>query len=96
VKRLAEDASRPDRNWPARIDPGLRRLREATVIMAAVAALMIVALPAIIVGLLAVLLTGQYPERIRRFLVSVYGYELRVEAYMGLLTDRYPPFSLSE
>lgn len=36
MKRLADDAAaRPDRNWPARIDPGLRRLREATVIMAA-------------------------------------------------------------
>jgi Domain of unknown function (DUF4389) len=35
------------------------------------------------------------PEGIRGFLVSAYRYTLRVEAYVGFLTDRYPPFSLA-
>ena len=39
--------------------------------------------------------TGQYPEGIRDFLVSSYRYALRVEAYVGFLTDRYLPFSLA-
>jgi hypothetical protein len=46
-------------------------------------------------GLVAVLVTGEYPEGIRDFLVNVYRYALRVEAYVGFLTDRYPPFSLA-
>jgi hypothetical protein len=45
--------------------------------------------------LFAVLFTGEYPEGIRGFLVSAYRYALRVEAYVGFLTDRYPPFSLA-
>ena len=42
-----------------------------------------------------VLVTGEYPEGIRGFGVSAYRYALRVEAYTGFLTDRYPPFSLA-
>ena len=49
----------------------------------------------VIVGFVAVLVTGQYPEGIQGFLVSAYRYTLRVEAYVGFLTDRYPPFSLA-
>jgi len=45
-------------------------------------------------GFSAVLVTGEYPERIRDFLVGAYRYALRVEAYVGLPTDRYPPFQL--
>ena len=46
-------------------------------------------------GLFAVLFTGEYPEGIRNFLVGVYRYGLRVEAYVGLLTDTYPPFRMA-
>jgi hypothetical protein len=49
----------------------------------------------IVAGFFAVLVTGEYPERVRDFLVNVYRYGLRVEAYVGFLTDRYPPFALS-
>lgn len=49
----------------------------------------------IIAGFFAVLFTGEYPERMRDFLVAVYRYNLRVQAYVGLLTDQYPPFALS-
>jgi len=59
------------------------------------AGLFIVAFLGIVAGFFAVLVTGEYPEGIRRFLVSSYRYALRVEAYTGLLTDRYPPFSLT-
>ena len=59
------------------------------------AGLAIAACAAIIAGFFAVLFTGEYPEGIRGFLVSAYRYALRVEAYVGFLTDRYPPFSLA-
>jgi hypothetical protein len=45
-------------------------------------------------GLGAVVMTGSYPARARNFLVGVYRYGLRVQAYVGLLTDEYPPFSV--
>jgi len=60
-----------------------------------VAGLFIVACLGIIAGFFAVLVTGRYPEGIRDFLVSAYRYALRVQAYVGLLTDRYPPFRLA-
>jgi len=59
------------------------------------AGLFIAACLGIIAGFFAVLLTGEYPEGVRDFLVSAYRYALRVEAYVGFLTDRYPPFSLA-
>lgn len=49
----------------------------------------------VIAGLFAVLFTGEYPQGIRDFLVDSYRYALRVEAYVGLLTDEYPPFRLA-
>ena len=59
------------------------------------AGLLIAAGLGLITGLFAVLLTGRYPQGIRDFLVNAYRYALRVEAYVGFLTDRYPPFSLA-
>ena len=47
----------------------------------------------ILFGLTAVVLTGTYPVRARDFLVGSYRYGLRVQAYVGLLTDAYPPFA---
>jgi hypothetical protein len=58
------------------------------------AALFVAAGVSIIVGLFAVLVTGEYPEGIRDFLIGAYRYALRVEAHVGFLTDRYPPFTL--
>ena len=43
---------------------------------------------------LAVLFTGQFPLGPRDFIVKAWRYGLRVQAYVGLLTDQYPPFSL--
>lgn len=50
---------------------------------------------AVLAGLVAVLVTSEYPAGIRDYLVGVYRYALRVEAYAGLLTDVYPPFQLA-
>jgi hypothetical protein len=48
----------------------------------------------IMFGFFAVIVTGKYPVRARRFIVDVYRYSLRVQAYVGLMTDSYPPFAL--
>jgi len=42
----------------------------------------------------AILFTGRYPERLHDFAVGVLRWSTRVEAYLLLLHDRYPPFSL--
>lgn len=57
-------------------------------------ALAIASVFVVVYGAFAVLFTRQYPLAPRDFLVDVYRYALRVEAYAGLLTDQYPPFSL--
>ena len=53
------------------------------------------AVVATVAGLIMVVITGEYPQGIRDFLVGVYRWALRVEAYVGLLTDTYPPFRLA-
>jgi hypothetical protein len=60
----------------------------------AVAGLFVASCLGIVAGFFAVLFTGRYPQGIRDFIVNAYRYGLRVQAYVGLLTDRYPPFSL--
>jgi len=57
--------------------------------------LMIAGFFAVIGGFFAVIFTSEYPEGARNFIVGCYRYALRVEAYVGLLTDRYPPFALA-
>ncbi|WP_423917245.1 DUF4389 domain-containing protein [Candidatus Poriferisodalis sp.] len=47
-----------------------------------------------VLGFFAVLFTGRWPGGLRNWIVSVLGVELRLSAYMTLLTDEYPPFSL--
>ena len=42
----------------------------------------------------SILITGNYPEPLYRFAVGVLRWGARVEAYMLLLRDEYPPFSL--
>ena len=60
-----------------------------------IVALAVAGLFAFIGGFFAVLFTAEYPEGIRNFLVGVQRYVLRVEAYVGLLTDEYPPFRMA-
>lgn len=47
-----------------------------------------------LIAFFAVLITGRWPEGLRRFVVGFMRWSLRVSAYGLLLTDEYPPFSL--
>ena len=49
----------------------------------------------LVIALFAVLFTGRWPAGLRDFTVSVLRWWLRVDAYLLLLTDAYPPFELS-
>lgn len=59
------------------------------------AVLGIAALFAYIVAFFAVLFTGKWPEGVRKFIVGVQRWSVRVQAYTLLLTDEYPPFSMN-
>lgn len=50
---------------------------------------------ATIIAWFAILFTGAYPEPLHGFAVGVFRWNMRVEAYVLLLRDEYPPFSLS-
>ena len=47
-----------------------------------------------IIAWFAILLTGQYPESLYGFGVGAMRWFLRLEAYLLLMVDEYPPFSL--
>jgi Domain of unknown function (DUF4389) len=58
--------------------------------------LWIAAFVAVVVAWFAILVTGSYPRALFDFVVGVARWSLRVGAYAFLLvTDEYPPFSLS-
>ncbi len=58
--------------------------------------LAILMLLAVIVAWFAILFTGRYPKGLFDFVVGIMRWFLRVQAYVVLLvTDRYPPFSMS-
>jgi hypothetical protein len=48
-----------------------------------------------IVAWFAILFTGKYPAGLYRFAVGVLRWDLRVEAYLLLMRDEYPPFQLA-
>ena len=55
----------------------------------------IAAFVSVVIAWFAILFTGRYPRGLFDFVVGVYRWFLRVDAYAFLLvTDRYPPFSL--
>jgi hypothetical protein len=49
-----------------------------------------------VIGFFAVIFTGRWPQGLRDFAVGVGRWWLRVDAYLLLLTDEYPPFSLDD
>lgn len=55
----------------------------------------IIAEIAIFIGWIAALITGSVPGGIHNFVAGVLRWAARVEAYYYLLTDEYPPFSMS-
>jgi Domain of unknown function (DUF4389) len=48
-----------------------------------------------VIAFFAVLFTGRWPDGLRDFALGVGRWWLRVQAYLVLLTDEYPPFALS-
>jgi len=58
--------------------------------------LWLAAIVVVIVAWFVILITGRYPRSLFDFVVGVGRWSLRVGAYSFLLvTDRYPPFTLS-
>lgn len=49
----------------------------------------------VVFGFFAVLFTGKWPQGAFDFIVGVHRWSMRVSAYVGLMRDEYPPFSLS-
>ena len=51
---------------------------------------------AILIAWFAILITGRYPAGLFNYVVGVFRWTVRVQAYVSLLvTDQYPPFSMS-
>jgi hypothetical protein len=99
----------PQQSYPARLDidyPDVERdlnrwlplVKWLLVIphFVALVVLAIGAIFAILIAWFAILFTGRYPRGLFDYVVGVFRWGLRVEAYALLLvTDRYPPFSLT-
>ncbi len=49
-----------------------------------------------IISWFAVIITGAYPEGMFNYMVGVLRWTARVQAYVFLMTDVYPPFSLED
>ncbi len=48
----------------------------------------------LVIAWFAILFTGRYPEGLFRFAVGVFRWSMRINVYLYLLRDEYPPFSL--
>lgn len=56
---------------------------------------LIAAAVVLLIAWIAALFTGSVPAGMHNFLTGVLRWQTRLTAYAGLLTDQYPPFSLS-
>lgn len=104
---LLEDAYPPfgDAPYPASIEitdpPARRRLTVALRLLLAIPHLFLVAFILLawgfttIVAWFIILFTGTYPQGLYEFGVGVLRWRSRVEAYLLLMVDEYPPFSLT-
>lgn len=52
------------------------------------------AVVSLFIAMIAIIITGRWPEGLRRYVVGVSRWAVRVQAYIFLLTDSYPPFAL--
>jgi hypothetical protein len=57
------------------------------------ALILVVAFICMLIGFFAVLFTGKWPSGLRNWVLKGISATLRLDAYMMLLTDMYPPFS---
>ena len=104
---LLEDAYPPfgDSPYPAAIEitdpPARKRLTVLLRLLLAIPHLFVLAFVLLawgfttVVAWFLILLTGTYPQGLYEFGVGVLRWRLRVEAYLLLMVDEYPPFSLT-
>lgn len=58
--------------------------------------LMLVAFVVVVIAFVATVISGRYPRGMFDFLVGTLRWSANVSAYVNLMTDRYPPFSLGQ
>jgi hypothetical protein len=85
------DPSAPRRRWSVAL-----RLILAIPQLVALAFVMLAWWIVSIIAWFAILVTGRYPSGLYDFGVGALRWLLRVESYMLLLVDEYPPFSIRE
>lgn len=69
------------------------RLILAIPVLIFTALILIVSVLSALVGFFAVLFTGKWPAALRNWVLKGFNATIRMDAYVMLLTDQYPPFS---
>ena len=50
----------------------------------------------VVIAVIGLLFTGRYSQDIYRLVLGINQWSMRVTAYAGMMTDRYPPFRIGE